>query len=49
MSKYTDLAAELREDAEYIGPNNYELPIMLYDHLLQAADVIEELIGKAKQ
>lgn len=40
---YTELVKSLREEADYIGPNNYELPIMLYDHLSQAAAAIEEL------
>lgn len=40
---YEKLIEELRETAEYIGPNNYELPIMLYDNLLKAADAIEGL------
>ena len=44
---YTELVKSLREYAEYIGPNNYELPIMLYDHLLQAADAIETLVSYA--
>ena len=49
MSKYDELIASLREYAEYIGPNNYELPIMMYDHLTQAADVIEELSRGEKE
>ena len=43
---YEDLIAELREEAEWAKDNEWETPIMLSDHLKQAADAIEELANK---
>lgn len=43
MRDCAELVKALREYAEWMGPNNYELPIAMYDHLLEAADAIEEL------
>ena len=40
---YEELIAELREEAEWAKANEWETPIMLSDHLTQAADAIEEL------
>lgn len=45
MRDYEKLIADLREMSEWIGPDNYELPITLYDRLVEAADAIEELAG----
>lgn len=38
---YTDLIPALREEAEWAEANEWETPIMLSDHLKQAADAIE--------
>ena len=46
MKDCAKLVKALREHAEWMGPNNYELPIAMYDDLLKAADVIEELSMK---
>lgn len=43
MRDYEKLVSALREMAEWIGPDDYELPITLYDRLMGAADAIEEL------
>lgn len=43
MFDNADLVKALREHAEWMGPNNYELPIAMYDDLLKAADAIDEL------
>ena len=44
MRDYAELIEALREEAEWAEANEYEAPIMLFDHLNQAADAIEELI-----
>ncbi len=38
-----DLVKALEEDSEWVGDNNYEVPITLYDHLLMAAEAIRLL------
>lgn len=43
MFDNADLVKALREHAEWMGPNNYELPIAMYDDLLKAADALERL------
>lgn len=43
MKDLTELVASLREDATWAEANIWEVPIMLPDHLTQAADVIEAL------
>lgn len=43
-----ELTSELREDAEWVGDNNYETPITLYDHLLMAAEAIDLLKALAE-
>ena len=43
MTDYTELIQALREEAEWAEGNEWETPIMLSDHLKQAADAIEEL------
>lgn len=43
MNDYEELINCLREDAEWAVGNEWEVPIMLSDHLNQAADVIEKL------
>lgn len=43
---YKELVSDLREMSEWVGPDNFELPITLYDKLVEAADAIEELLGK---
>ena len=48
MGKYEDLIAALREEAEWAEDNEWETPIMLSDHLKQAADVIEELSKRSE-
>ena len=40
---YDELISSLREEAEWAAGNEWETPIMLYDHLKQAADAIETL------
>jgi hypothetical protein len=40
---YDELIKSLREDAEWAEANEWETPIMLSDHLKQAADAIEFL------
>lgn len=40
---YDELVRRLREHAEWAEANEWEVPIMLPDHLKQAADAIEEL------
>ena len=40
---YDELISSLREEAEWAAGNEWETPIMLYDHLKQAADAIQEL------
>lgn len=40
---YKKLITELREEAEWAKANEWETPIMLSDHLTQAADAIDEL------
>lgn len=45
---YNDLVKQLREYAEWATANEWETPIMLSDHLKQAADVIEDL-SKAQE
>lgn len=40
---YDELVMRLREHAEWAEANEWEVPIMLPDHLKQAADAIEEL------
>lgn len=46
MCDCAELVKTLREYAEWMGPNNYELPISMYDDLLKAADAIEDLENK---
>lgn len=41
----TELAKNLRECAEWIGDNNYEVPIRLHDYLLMAADRLDKVAG----
>lgn len=43
MADYTELIQALREEAEWAEGNEWETPIMLSDHLKQAADAIEKL------
>lgn len=43
MKDLTKLVASLREDATWAEANIWEVPIMLPDHLTQAADFLEEL------
>lgn len=43
MRDYKELVSELREMSEWVGPDNFELPITLYDKLVEAAEAIEEL------
>ena len=38
---YTDLISDLREEAEWAKGNEWETPIMLSDHLMQAINAIE--------
>ena len=45
QEEFKKLIADLRETAEYVGDNNYELPIMLYDNLLAAADALEVMMA----
>lgn len=45
---YEELIAALREEAEWAEDNEWETPIMLSDHLKQAADVIEELSKRSE-
>ena len=40
-----ELIKELREDAEWAEANEWEVPIMLSDHLRMAADIIEGVFG----
>ena len=40
---YDELIKALREEAEWAEGNKWETPIMLSDHLTQAADAIEKL------
>lgn len=40
---YDELVKALREHAEWMGPNNYELPISMYDDLMRAANALERL------
>jgi len=40
---YDELIKGLREDMEWAEANEWETPIMLFDHLKQAADAIEKL------
>ncbi len=48
FAEYDKLVADLRENAEWVGDNNYEVPIMLYDNLLAAANAIEKLKSLAE-
>lgn len=41
-----ELIKELREDAEWAEANEWEVPIMLSDHLRTAADIIEGVINE---
>lgn len=43
MRDYEELVEALREYAEWMGPNNYELPIAMHDDLMRAADALERL------
>jgi hypothetical protein len=43
---YDELIKGLREDMEWAESNEWETPIMLFDHLKQAADAIEELTNR---
>ena len=45
---YEKIVKELREEAEWAKANEWETPIMLSDHLTQAAETIEALEGKVK-
>lgn len=45
QGEFKKLITDLRETAEYVGDNNYELPIMLYDNLLAAADALEVMMA----
>lgn len=45
MRDYEKLIFDLREMAEWIGPDNYELPITIYDRIVEAADAVEELLN----
>ena len=45
MTDYSELIKALREEAEWAEGNEWETPIMLSDHLKQAADVIEGLLS----
>jgi hypothetical protein len=47
MNDCTELIKSLREEAEWAEANEWETPIMLSDHLKQAADAIEELTAFA--
>ena len=47
MTDCTELIKSLREEAEWAEANEWETPIMLSDHLTQAADAIEELTAFA--
>jgi hypothetical protein len=47
MTDCTELIKSLREEAEWAEANEWETPIMLSDHLKQAADAIEELTAFA--
>ena len=38
---YTDLISDLREEAEWAKSNEWETPIILSDHLIQAINAIE--------
>lgn len=45
---YEQLIADLREEAEWAEGNEWETPIMLSDHLKQAADAITALLKELK-
>ena len=47
MNDCTELIKSLREEAEWADANEWETPIMLSDHLKQAADAIEKLTAFA--
>ena len=44
----SELADALEENAEWVGDNNYEVPITLYDHLLMGARAIRILQAMAE-
>ena len=44
-TEYRKLISDLREEADWIGDNNYEVPVMLYDHILAAADALEIMLA----
>lgn len=44
LTMYDELISALREEAEWAEANEWETPIMLSDHLKQAADAIDELM-----